>query len=704
MPKYVVSTTGDNDADGSAGAPFRTIERGIQALRLPGDVLVIRGGVYPEHIDVIAKEGDANAPIVIRGEAGEQVLVDGPEPVDVSGQSAGFRVAGNSEWRPAREVNPHAHAEEYISTRVFRHGETDSVRHGAFLNRPSHMRLVTYSRLDDLRAVNQKFGRLDMADNSLPSSGDPVVKIRRTPEGIEATFDEVHLAGTADPDNPDGIVIPKYKRPWTYLGPGLYQDCGGWIHVRLSHTTNDTAGIADYDGESDPRAVGLALSTYLPPTMKITDCSHVRIENVNVRFGGNRTVRIDGCSEVVLDHVTVWAGAAGVFIGEGNNDVHLLNCVLDGGLPPWLFRSDIKDGHKTLTSDNEIVSDDLAKGTLNTLLGGGPTNVRTVFELCEFVGGHDMALFGQGTSFHHNWVHNIHDDALIVNLRETRDLDVHHNVITKCLMALSFARTGPEAIGGPRRVHRNLIDLREPTAGIRPRPPGHLVDKDDTQPHDGVYRYGQLYKSNQPDGPMDFFHNTCLVRRQNALAGYIHFRDSSADSGTRRSVNNIFVNIEPVSADPRYATAILPEPGFAGPTDANCYWELGGGPPVRHLGWVGGVAATYPSLDAYRVGQHFQASQAAYPPGFEHHGIDEDPQFRSIAPDGSPSTDDDLRLRDGSPAAQAGLQLTGPPTGIIDPLAPPDGPAPDLGCYPPAPNDLVLEVGVDGRRKSPPHP
>jgi hypothetical protein len=314
-----------------------------------------------------------------------------------------------------------------------------------------------------------------------------------------------------------------------------------------------------------------------------------------------------------------------------------------------------------------------------------------------------MALFGQSTSFHHNWVHNVHDDALIVDLKGTEDLDVHHNVITKCLMAFSFARQGPESLGGPRRVHRNLIDLREPTAGIRPRPVGHLVDRDE---EDGVFRFGQLYKSNRPDGPMDFFHNTCLVRRQNGLAGFLLFRESEEGNKVRRSANNIFVDVEPISADPAYATAFLPDPGFAGPTDANCYHQLGGPPKsvVRHLRWAGGQAKAYPSLDAYRADTHFVASQDAYPPGFEHQGIDADPRFRSIAPDGSPA-DDDLRLGDGSPAAAAGIPLTGPPTGIVDPLAPAGGPPPDLGCYPPGPDSAVLEVGVGGRRKfpQPPH-
>jgi hypothetical protein len=177
-----------------------------------------------------------------------------------------------------------------------------------------------------------------------------------------------------------------------------------------------------------------------------------------------------------------------------------------------------------------------------------------------------------------------------------------------------------------------------------------------------VFRFGQLYKSNRPDGPMDFFHNTCLVRRQNGLAGFLLFRESEEGNKVRRSANNIFVDVEPISADPAYATAFLPDPEFAGPTDANCYHQLGGPPKsvVRHLRWAGGQAKAYPSLDAYRADTHFVASQDAYPPGFEHQGIDADPRFRSIAPDGSPA-DDDLRLGDGSPAAAAGIPLTGPP-------------------------------------------
>jgi hypothetical protein len=54
MPEYVVSTAGDDNAVGTAAAPFRTIKRGIQKLSGPGDVLVIRGGIYPERMDLIS--------------------------------------------------------------------------------------------------------------------------------------------------------------------------------------------------------------------------------------------------------------------------------------------------------------------------------------------------------------------------------------------------------------------------------------------------------------------------------------------------------------------------------------------------------------------------------------------------------------------------------------------------------------------------
>src|SRR4030095_15834132 len=101
------------------------------------------------------------------------------------------------------------------------------------------------------------------------------------------------------------------------------------------------------------------------------------------------------------------------------------------------------------------------------------------------------------------------------------------NVITRCLSPISLAGG---LTSGPWFIYRNLIDLRQPTAGKRPR---HDGDKD-------VFRFGNTFKSNEqpyPDGPHDMFHNTFLVAEQKGQASYLHYR-SALSPHVRRSFNN----------------------------------------------------------------------------------------------------------------------------------------------------------------------
>jgi hypothetical protein len=302
--------------------------------------------------------------------------------------------------------------------------------------------------------------------------------------------------------------------------------------------------------------------------------------------------------------------------------------------------------------------------------------------------------------FHHNWIHNLNDDAMIVDSVVTTDLEVFQNVIMKSLEAIGFA--GREA-GGARKIYRNLIDLRSPTAGIRPRPAGHIVGKNDENNDGSVFRFGQLYKSNPPDGPLDLFQNTCLVANRSGLAGIQHYRLS--EGGMRRSFNNIFVDVDP---DPKaggdYATALLPSPTFLGPTDGNCFFQLSGEPRplLRYLGYD--IATTpfkfgsFTNLDALRgppPSTYFTHSMTLYGPGYEANSIEGDPGFRLIAPDGIPQFNDDLRLRSDGRARQKGVVLED--VGIDDPLAPQG--SPDIGCY--EFDQPGLQVGVDGRRQFP---
>lgn len=691
MATFVVSPSGDDANPGTVDAPFRSIRAGVDALA-GGDVLAIRGGSYAENVVLADLQGRADAPIVIRPWGREEVTIDGAEPVDLAGRTSSFRVAGNAEWTPATTLDPAAHPDEYVSTSRFSLvGDQDRADNGAFVDVARHTRLITYSRIQDLRATNQAFGRL-------PVPQDPDGCIPPCPG-----FPVVDKDDNAVPVRlPDGGVVPQFTHPWVYMGPGVLFDHDGdrRIHIRLSHTANHIVGLADYTGATDPRQVRLAITRQRPAPLRVQRCEFVRLAHLTVRFGGAQTVNVADSTDVLFDHVRVLAGTNGARLSGGNTRITFAHCEFRGGIPTWMFRSDIKDGYRFDTGAG-IELNRLGAATSDALLFGAADDTDTLIHHCEFVDGHDLLMFGQGMRFHHNLVRNLHDDALIIGADPVVDLEVHHNVITQSLMALNMV-TG--SAGGPRRVHHNLIDLREPTAGIRPRPPGHLVDKDDENPDGGVFRFGLLYKSEAPDGPLDLFQNTCLVRHRSGRAGFQHY--VSAGGGVRRSFNNVFVDVEPAPDRASYSTAFLPAPTFRGPTDGNCLHQLGGDPQplLQHDPHPPSAGRFYADLDSYRSGSttdaptpslHFQDSKAQYPPGFEADSIDVDPEFRRIDPAGVAEFDDDLRLRpDSSPARQHGVVLAGPDVGIDDPFAPPGNP--DIGCF--ATDDLGLRVGVDDRR------
>ncbi|HSI72074.1 MAG TPA: right-handed parallel beta-helix repeat-containing protein [Fimbriimonas sp.] len=85
---FVVSTTGSDANGGTADRPFRTIQKGIDALGV-GDRLTIKGGTYNEYL-VLKNSGlYFDRSIVIEGDSGSRVIID---PVGVS-KPAGVRGA-----------------------------------------------------------------------------------------------------------------------------------------------------------------------------------------------------------------------------------------------------------------------------------------------------------------------------------------------------------------------------------------------------------------------------------------------------------------------------------------------------------------------------------------------------------------------------------------------------------------------------------
>jgi hypothetical protein len=677
MAAYYVSPTGSDTNPGLATSkPFRTIAKGIRVLN-PGDTLNLRRGNYVESVVIKDKEN-----ITIRPYHGELVTIDGCVP--------GFLAAGNNDWEPASLYEPETPdiEEEYVSKKIFAlDSNNDRVNRGAFLDREPYTRLITYSRLEDLRAKNETWDLLPLGLND-PRPGPEIIK-----DG-----------------GPSG-----FRRPWVYMGPGLFFNLSTRkVHIRLSHTHNNVPGLEDYRGEEDPKKLRLAISHRDRPTVLIRKSTSVRFENLSIRFGGEFTIRIEKSDGVVFDHVRILASTYGVNLGAGEGTI-ISNCEVNGGVPSWYFRSDRKDAYKfddgTVAPNPlkppKLASNNLGESTSHSLLFGTQEHSKLAVYNCEFLNGHDLSFFGRGTQFHHNWVHNLNDEALILDADVTVDLHIFQNVITQCLSAISFAG---DKTGGQIYVYRNLFDLRRPTAGHRP---SLLRDQE-------VFRFGHFYKSNEKkghkDGPLDFFQNTCLVLRQNEQVSYSHYHHTRGQH-PRRSFNNIFIAVNP-DADSDIRFMYLPPPTFPGPTDGNCYFRIGlkTKPPFQVLGYTlpDDPDNPYPGRtfkylesvvesdpEALRPNSDlFKQSKTQYPPGYEANSIEEDPLFSRIAADGTPQSDDDLRLQSNSPARRKGIMLPEQPINlrVMDPLAP-SGTNPDIGCYQFDQPGLI--VGVDGRRHFP---
>jgi hypothetical protein len=617
----------DEAADPGSGTvsdPYHSIKTGI-TMAAGGRTVCLRGGQYIESVEVAGISGTRDRKIVVRPYRHERVTIDCIVPEFLNPTPL-------AHWKPVDNGGE----DEFVWTQPFNGGQAEQVTRGAFLETCQHTRLITYHHLEDLRAANE----LDPHDGP---TGDNHVWVRDPATGdMKATN-------------------PKRYRNWVYMGPGIWfdPDCRQ-VHIRLSHTHNGINGWPDYTGITDPREVKLALSKELSHALFFRHCSHIRFKDLTVRFGGQDTIRLRDCCDIEFDHVNIRAGSSAISLhaeeGEHNKKIVFQHCEVDGGIPTWLFRSDIKDGYfyvpKEITDAtvDQVQENTLGVGTTAVLISSGENASEIHIHHCKIFNGHDTAVFGDQMRFHHNWMHNFNDDLYVQGKGgSTNDAWIYRNVITQCLTALSFAAKDP---AGQVRIFRNLIDIRQPTLGTRPGHPG-----------DNPFRQGQLYKdSNELEGPFDLWHNTCLVLNAGAttdvdgqlalnVAGFNHYkRFEDKDHNVacrRRAYNNIFVAAYPFQGIIK-PIAFLPPNTFQGPTDGNTYHRVGPQDPNQDRFEVTGDSATYPDISDY--------NQVHKP--WEDSGRRENPEFVSFDHcDGYPHPDDDLRLQDGSPAKNKAIPM-----------------------------------------------
>jgi hypothetical protein len=676
MTEYYVSNSGNDSNPGTEiGQPFLTINHAVKALH-EGDTLYLRHGMYLEQVNITNKKN-----IVIRSYPGEHACIDG--------SLKDFRVMNNDQWELASLSDPKAHPEEYISKQTFLNTPNNPVNRGAFLDTHPYTRLITYMNINDLRSDNETFEQISLDANDDLRNG-PALIVEEC--GHHPSPDCTYVLG-------DKRYKPAtYRYPWVYMGPGLWFDRQAHrVHARFSHTHNNVPGLVDYTGETDPNMVRLAVSSKLIKALSVSKCENVRLENLSIRFGGDETMSLSNCKNVVFDHVIFRAARTGVNLaGNAAGPVTgtvFQHCEFDGGLPSWYFRTDRKVRY-FFVENGQVIENRLGGGTMDLLLFGNLTNAGTEIHHCEFHDAHDVYLHGTCIRFHHNWIYNLNDEALFLDdgtPQQTQSyvMEIYQNVITKTQSALSFAGNNSK---GHWYIYRNLIDLRTPTGGFRPRRPG------DTD----IWRFGQAFKISSNDGDRDVFQNTFLVFDQQEQAAYLHYRDTQLTGNhTRRTFNNIFIAVNP-NPDSDRAITFIPSSSLHDATDGNDYYRIGfkTKPLFRYLG-----GGPFHSLDEFRgsptipPSDIFLQSKTQYPPGYEANSIEEDPQFCQFDPNGIPDQTDDLRLKPTSPARGKGVRL---PDELqsLDPLAPMnDTVNPDIGCFPF--DCCPLQVGVDSRRSYP---
>jgi hypothetical protein len=639
MTHWYVALDGDDDGNTgqSQDSPFRHVRYAIGKLET-GDTLYLRQGVYAEQLTIRGKTR-----VTICSMPGEHAVIDGAIEA--------FRTDAAHMWDPGVVSG------EFVSRTAFPAG-TDR---GAFVLPNRHVRLMTYSRLEDLHAQNETFGPL--------------------------------LAGQG-PAGPDVSDQSFPKRPWAYLGPGLHQGRDGLVHVRLRRTHLGQPGVTEYAGSEDATSVPLAVWTAPQPTVTIDDCHTLHLTHLTIRFGGGRTILVKDSDEVLLDHLHVLAGPYALEVGEGSDLTRVTHCRFDGGLPPWSFRSDRKDGY-TITAGAPLGPNGLAEQTLKTLVYCHRLSSRTTVENCELVNGHDAQLNGPDSVFRSNWVANLNDDGLFIGETAQR-LVITGNVFERCLFVLSVASEDPNS--GPLYVHRNLVDLRRPTLGRRPPTVLENITAEEERP---VVRLGNFFKSNTPDPDLAVFHNTVVIN-QSQRAVHNLFRSYDGQS-RRRVLNNVFVGIDNGDHVDR-PLAYLPAVQDDAESDGNCYWGIDRTPPTRLVvrDRQPGDGSPFNGLDtAYYDSPYFSDSEDEHGTGYEAHGTTKNPRLRRFwGPPHFPLVED-LRLAPGSSAHLRGVELVDPDLRRID-GNPPAGQRPDSGCYPlDAP---PLRVGVDGLRVFPSSP
>ncbi|MFN0077323.1 MAG: hypothetical protein ACKVY0_12700 [Prosthecobacter sp.] len=513
--KFVDTTHGSDAGDGSVAKPWRTLGLAVTKLA-PGDTLVLRGGIYREHVTVKCA-GTHEKPITIRSHPNELVILDGG--------IADFFDAPETAWEPFAEGAPG----EFRSTKTYENAGSAST--------------------DD-----------QMETTLLGSFADSMVPL----QGCHAMGDlrSTNLLWTLG--GSDKVSAEKF----IYCGPSICYDMKTQrIHARFAHTTLQGLGKDNYRGETDPRRLKLVIATLnAGSVLTLREARYVRVQDIVVRGARMATVDVEDCAGIAFEGVTAYGGAAAIRV-QGTKGLRMSNCALRGIAAPWTFRSSLK--YRSIEA--RIFS-------ASSWTPSGGDNADFEIAHCEFTDCVDGVFIGnvRGVNFHHNLVANVSDDGLFLTCGTAPDGTTHggnvhlwQNRFERCLTVFAFGvghgrqkmlPTGSQT-GVGVWAHNNIFDLRQWVPYFQPQ--------NAEEPQEFTFT-GRLCGDHGSPAwePLFFYHNTILAGNEPFRGGYLDGLGRGIASGSpRRLLNNSVVQAKGVPG------TVMQEnkPDFIG--DGNLHWS-----------------------------------------------------------------------------------------------------------------------------------
>ena len=649
-PHYFVDgKTGDDAAPGTKEKPWRTIAFGVTKLT-PGDTLVIRGGVYHEHISATLL-GTQDKPITIRSAPNELAIIDGGLKE--------FLYDHATAWEPC-PVSEGGVAGEYRSTKTYSgleqtEGDLQVSLLGNFAD--SMTPLHGYWNRGDLQSdnpyfnLNEELEEFEAKKAVAPPVAQPEVDFEKKTPAKNSSVDDLlngkkpapaatpPVAAPAKPDNREVGKTGKSKH--VYCGPGIWYDREtGRIHCRLAHTKLPGLGDDNYRGETDPRKTPLIIAPWSAGSVvKFTRSKHVKLQDLVMRGARLPVLHLEGGGDLYVFDCSLYGGSSPIKV-EGVTNFTMSNTACRGLAAPWTFRGSLK--YRSIES---------RLFTCGSWDPSGADGSSYSISNCEFTDSVDGVFIGNVATvlMQGCLLENISDDGIF--LTAGTGYDGHtpgggHRItrtrFARILTALAFgvghgrqkivkdpippAKWGDKQLGRGVVIHDNVFDFRRPVHYYWPTGP------DAPQELTSLGRFAGDHGTPGWEN-MDIYHNTFLTGDPPRYEYGADGISKGMASGTkRRVVNNIFYQLRGMPGQ------TLP------PTDAqfearnNVFWSATDGATFSPDQWCA---------------KFRNSPDHAKRPDWTKDDLFADPMFMRISADWREPTD--LRLRAASPAINSAL-------------------------------------------------